>query len=309
MHSTNRHRIDWEDLRFVLAVADASSLSAAARALGVNHTTVLRRVNAFEERLGLRLFDRLPTGYALTAGGEELLATARQMAETVTDLERRLSGQDLRLEGGLRVTTTDTLMASVLPPLFAAFRERHPGITVEVATTNSMANLTRRDADVAIRPVAEPPDTLVGRRVSGVVFAAYTAPAYRDVVGEAPDLASLRWVAPDDSLAGSGVARWMRSALPGAEIGLRVDSLVGMAQAARAGIGAAVLPCYLGDMTADLVRLGTPINEIGSALWVLTHGDLRRTARISAFTEFASAALSRERDLMEGRHPAANSAT
>src|SRR3712207_7391952 len=109
--------IDWEDLRYVLAVADASSLASAARGLGVNHTTVLRRVNAFEERLGLRLFDRLPTGYALTAGGEELLAAARRMAETVTELERKLSGQDLRLEGTLRVTTTDTLMASLLPPV------------------------------------------------------------------------------------------------------------------------------------------------------------------------------------------------
>src|SRR3712207_1272522 len=118
MHS----RIDWEDLRFVLAVADARSLAAAARALGVNHTTVLRRVVAFEERLGVRLFDRLASGYALTAGGEELLATARGMAEIVAGLERKLAGQDLRLEGTLRVTTTDTLMASILPSLLARFR-------------------------------------------------------------------------------------------------------------------------------------------------------------------------------------------
>lgn len=110
----------------MLAVADASSLAAAARRLGLNHTTVLRRVTAFEKSLGIRLFDRLPTGYALTAGGEELLAAARSMAETVTALERRLRGQDLRLEGELRVTTTDTLMASMLPAHLAAFRDRQP---------------------------------------------------------------------------------------------------------------------------------------------------------------------------------------
>src|SRR5918997_5171671 len=168
MHSgSGRSRMDWEDLRYALAVADASSLAAAARGLGVNHTTVLRRVNGFEERLGLRLFDRLPTGYALTAGGEELLAAARRMAETVTELERKLSGQDLRLEGTLRVTTTDTLMAPLLPPVLARFRALHPGIVVEVATANAFANLTRRDADVAIRPALEPPETLVGRRISG----------------------------------------------------------------------------------------------------------------------------------------------
>ena len=124
MHS----RINWEDLRYVLAVADASSLTAAARALRVNHTTVLRRVNTFEERLGLRLFERLPTGYVLTAGGEELLASARTMAETVTALERRLAGADLRLEGTLRVTTTDTLIASVLPYFLLFFRSYHPCI-------------------------------------------------------------------------------------------------------------------------------------------------------------------------------------
>lgn len=159
----------------VLAVAEGASLAAAARILGVNHTTVLRRVNAFEARLGIRLFDRLPTGYALTTGGEELLGAARTMAETVNELARKLSGQDLRFEGALRVTTTDTLMVSVLPPILAAFRELHPGIRVEAMTQNSIANLTHRDADVAIRPVSQPQEILVGRRISGVAFAAYAA--------------------------------------------------------------------------------------------------------------------------------------
>jgi DNA-binding transcriptional LysR family regulator len=299
MHS----RIDWEDLRYVLAVAEASSLAAAARALRVNHTTVLRRVNAFEERLGLRVFERLPTGYALTAGGEELLA-ARAMADTVAALERRLQGRDLRLEGELRVATTDTLMASVLPEVLAAFRERHPGILVEVSTANTMANLTRRDADVAIRPAADPPDMLVGRRLCGVAFAPYAAPAYLAAHGaNAPPFAAHRWVAPDDSLAGSSVARWMRAALAGAEIALRADSLLGLREAALAGLGAAVLPCYLGDTSAGLRRIGPPVAEMETALWVLTHEDLRRTARVSAFTEFVARALGAERALFEGQAP------
>ncbi len=304
MHS---RLIDWEDLRYVLAVADASSLASAARALGVNHTTVLRRVNAFEERLGLRLFDRLPTGYALTAGGEELLGAARAMAETVTALERRLGGRDLRLEGSLRVATTDTLMVSVLPALLAAFRREHPGITVEVAASNLFANLTKRDADVAIRPAADPPEALVGRRVSGVAFAVYGAPAYlaeRAPVadGRTPDLAAHRWVAPDDSLAGSTVARWMRAEVPGAEVALRCDSLVTLRAAAEAGLGLAALPCYLGDASPEaLRRVGGPVPEMTTSLWVLTHEDLRRTGRVSAFTEFMAGALGRERDRLEGR--------
>jgi DNA-binding transcriptional LysR family regulator len=291
--------LDWDDLRYVLAVAAAGSLAGAARSLGVNHTTVLRRVGAFEKRLGLRLFERLPTGYALTAGGEELIVAARRIDETVTTLERRLAGQDLRLTGTVRVTTTDTLMGSILPEILAELRERHPGIQVEVAVSSLMFNLTKRDADVAIRPADDPPETLVGRRVARIAFAIYGSPRYL-ATRRAGDLAAHRWVAPDDSLAGTSVARWMRAALPESEIALRVDSLLGLRHAAQAGLGLAALPCYLGDSASDLVRVHPPIDAMHSALWILTHEDLRRTARVRAFTEFAADAFGRRRPLLEG---------
>jgi len=141
----------WDDLRYVLAVARTGSLAGAARSLGVNHTTVLRRVDAFEKTLGLRLFERLPAGYILTAGGEELIAAARHIHGTVAMLERKLAGQDLRLSGVVRVTTTDTLMSSILPEILAEFRASHSRIQVETAVSNLMLNLTKRDADVAVR--------------------------------------------------------------------------------------------------------------------------------------------------------------
>jgi DNA-binding transcriptional LysR family regulator len=297
------HRIAWDDLRYVLAVAEAGSLAGAARTLGVNHTTVLRRVGRFEAGLGLRLFERLPTGYALTAGGEELVAAARSIDGSVTALERKLAGQDLRLVGTLRLTTTDTLMASVLPPVLAAFRAEHPGIGLEISVSNLMANLTKRDADVAIRPAKEPPETLVGRRAAGVAFAVYGAQGYlagRDEVG---DLAGQIWVGPDDSLAGTSVARWMRSALPGACVAVRADSFVAMRQAAAAGLGLVALPCYLGDTSDGLRRVLPLVPELATELWVLTHEDLRRTARVRVFTEFAADALAARRDLLEGRRP------
>lgn len=152
---TRSHRIDWDDLRFALAVATEGSVAAAARAMSVNHSTVLRRIGAFEKRLGVRLFDRLPTGYVLTAGGEELIASARRMDETVTALERKLAGRDLHLSGTLRVTTADTLAGSILPKIVAGFRAANPGIVVELAVSNAMFNLTKRDADVALRPGVE----------------------------------------------------------------------------------------------------------------------------------------------------------
>ncbi len=185
--------LEWDDLRYVLAVASAGSLAGAARSLGVNHTTVLRRIDAFEKRLGLRLFERLPTGYVLTAGGEELIAAARRIDETVTTLERKLAGRDLRLSGTVRVTTTDTLMGSILPEILAEFRASHPGIQVEIAVSNLMFNLTKRDADVAIRPANDPPETLVGRRVAKIAFAIYGSARYLSK-HKAKTLAEHQWV-------------------------------------------------------------------------------------------------------------------
>lgn len=293
--------MEWDDLRYVLAVASAGSLAGAARRLGVNHTTVLRRITAFEKRLGLRLFDRLPTGYALTAGGEELVAAARNVDETVTTLERRLAGRDLRLSGTVRVTTTDTLMGSVLPDILAEFRDRHPGIALEIAVTNLMLNLTRRDADIAIRPVKSPPDTLIGRRVTKVAFAVYGSARYL-AKRKSRTLREHRWVAPDDSLGGTSVAQWMRANLQDSEIALRADSLVAMCRAAQAGLGLAALPCYLGDTADGLSRAHAPIAAMDTALWILTHRDLRHAARIRAFTDFAGNAFARRRALMEGAH-------
>ena len=287
---TLRH-IEWDDLRYVLAVAEHGGLAAAARALGVNHTTVLRRVNAFEEAQGLRLFERLPTGYALTAGGEEMLAAARSMSGVVADLERRLAGQDLRVQGTLRVATTDTLAASVLPRHLASFRVRHPGIVVELAVGNQVANLTRRDADAAVRPMAARPEALVGRRVCGIAFAVYAAPG-----AEAGP-----WLVPDETLSGSAAGRWVRAHVPDADVAARADSLLALRDLAATGLGRVVLPCYLGDDDARLARAGDVLPDAASELWLLTHEDLRRTARVRAFMEHMAEALASERGLLEGR--------
>jgi DNA-binding transcriptional LysR family regulator len=292
--------IEWDDLRYILAVASAGSLAGAARNLGVNHTTVLRRVGAFEARLGLRLFERMPTGYVLTVGGEELVAAARQIDDTVTSLERKLAGQDLRLSGVIRVTSTDTLMVSILPEILAEFRAANPGIGIEVALSNVMLNLTRREADIAIRPAKDPPETLVGRRIAKIAFAIYGSSQYLSRRRKTDDLAGHQWVGPDDSLADTSVAQWMRSELPESEIVLRADSLLAMREAARAGLGLAALPCYLGDTSSGLVCVHRPIAAMQTMLWILTHEDLRRTARIRAFTEFAAKAFARRRPLLEG---------
>ena len=291
--------LEWDDLRYFLAVAEAGSLAGAARELRVNHSTVLRRIAAFEQQLGLRLFERLPTGYVLTAGGEELVEAARSISGTVTELERRIAGQDLRLSGTLRITATDTLMGSILPEILAEFGEAHPGIALEVAVSNLMLNLTKRDADVALRTADNPPVTLVGRRVGRIAFAIYAAPAYLARHDHA-DLAERRWVGPDDTLAGTSVARWMQAKLGKSEIALRADSLLAMQQAAVAGLGLVALPCYLGDSVPALACVRRPMPEMETALWILTHEDLRAAARVRAFTDFAYGAFRKRRALLEG---------
>jgi DNA-binding transcriptional LysR family regulator len=153
---------------------------------------------------------------------------------------------------------------------------------------------------VAIRPANDPPEVLIGRRIADIAFAIYGSPRYLAKQGRLDDLAAHQWVAPDDSLAGTSVAQWMRTELPDSEITLRADSLLGLRDAAQAGLGLAALPCFLGDTSVGLVRVHPPIDTMATALWILTHADLRHTARIRAFIEFAAEALGRHRDLFEG---------
>lgn len=295
------HSLDWNDLQYVLAVAEHGSLARAARALGVNHTTVLRRIAVFEDHLGVRLFDRLPAGYAATPAGEELAEVARAMRERVTDVERRLVGQDLRLTGTVRITTTDTLAQSVMPAALARVIAQHPGVELEMTTTTALVSLTRRDADIAVRPSANPLPNLIGRRVASVAFALYAAPSYLAHAPARRDLADHAWIAPDDSLASTTIARWMARTLPAARVALRADTLTAMAHAALGGLGVVALPCYLGDRLAPLRRVRGVIAEMATELWVLTHEDLRATARVRAVTDALVAALTAERDLLQGR--------
>jgi DNA-binding transcriptional LysR family regulator len=295
--------IDWSDLRFFLAVAEQGSLGGAARELGVNHTTVLRRINALEQRLGLRLFDRLPSGYAMTVGGEVLLSAAKQVENTISSLERALAGQDLRLVGSLRVTTTDTLAASLMMPIISAFRTAHPGIDLELAISNAMFSLSKRDADVAVRPATHPPENLVGRRIGAVAWAVYASIATADRLGKNEDLFSEQWVAGDDNLSGAAAAKWLKERVQSERIAFRADSFLTLRDASAAGLGLAVLPCYLGDLCPALRRIGSPLSELRTELWILTHPDLRRTARVRAFMEFAANALSAQKELIEGIQP------
>src|SRR4051794_7606522 len=167
----------WDDFRLVKAIADARGLAGAAERLGVNHSTMFRRLGQIEDALGAALFERHRTGYAPTAAGEEMVALAERMDEDVTAFARKLAGREPSPAGELRVATSDALLVHLLPPLLARFRDRCPDVRLDVVLGNRALNLSKRDADVAARATDGPPETLVGRRVARVAWALYGSAA------------------------------------------------------------------------------------------------------------------------------------
>jgi DNA-binding transcriptional LysR family regulator len=294
------HRsLAWDDLLYVLSVGRSGSLSGAARTLKVNHSTVFRRIGQIEEQLGVRLFDRQRDGYTPTAAGEAVIALADRMDEEVTGLERRLAGEDLRPSGTVRVTTTDTMIPTVTP-MCGAFRRLYPEICVELVTGNQFLNLSRRDADVALRPSLEPPETLHGRRLASLAFAIYGSPAYLAAAGGADLARAHQWVGLDETLSHLSAYRWISENVSPERIGFKASSFVAVQEAARAGMGLAILPFYMAEPVADLTRIGAPVPELTTALWLLVHEDLRRTARVRAFIDFIAAEMAKLRPMMEG---------
>lgn len=285
----NAQLANWDDLRVFLAVARAGSLSGAARSLGVNHSTVFRRIAGLEETLGVRLFERLPTGYALTPAGEETLGIVECIEADVATLDRTVTGQDLRLSGTVRITATDMLAFWLLPDHLRQFRSDYPGIELEIVVGNEALNLSRRETDIALRIGNTPPETLVGRRVGRLEFAIYGAPGYCAAY-TGTDLTQHDWIGFDSAHA--PLIRQFEKLLPGMRPAVRSNSVACAVRLAKAGLGLAVLPCAIADQKPDLIRVAELPDAFGLDLWLLTHEDLRHTARIRAVLEFLTPALS-----------------
>jgi DNA-binding transcriptional LysR family regulator len=298
---------DWNEPRLVLAVQRAGSLTAAAGALGIDHSTAFRRLNALERKLGVRLFERLPGGsYLATAAGERMAAAAERMEDETLSLGRDIAGRDHRLSGRLRVTSSETLAFSRLTRHLAAFRQAHPGIVVELVIDNRVLNLSRREADIALRPVRPREGDLWGRKLADVAWMLYASPVLLRATGgplsRAEEVDRRPLIGWEEHIGGIMAADWLGRAAPHAAFVYRTSSLVNQLVAARAGIGIALLPCYLGDGHRDLVRaLADPIPELAAELWIVTHADLKATARVRAFFDIVGDGLSRERGVFEGK--------
>ncbi|MBW8811275.1 MAG: LysR family transcriptional regulator [Lysobacter sp.] len=296
--SRNEQHLEWNDLRLVLAIARGKTLAAAAEQLGSSHPTVLRQAAQLEKRMGVGLFERSRRGHALTAAGEEVVRVAERVEAEIEALERSIVGHDARPAGLIRLTTVDSLLSGPLTPMLAAFRRTYPEVTLEVASGRGMSDLSRRDADIAIRAGGQPPAHLAGRKLSRIAVGIYRArrSSRRPVV----DFAAEAWVMPDDSLSHLASVRWLEARHLDRRAVLRADSLLTLAMAARSGIGMAILPCYLADVDPALVRVGAPIDELAGDLWLLAHPELTKVKRIRTFMDSMYEQILPLRPLFEG---------
>lgn len=291
--------VDWDDVRYFLAVARGGSVRAAAEHLGVNHTTVLRRIAQLEERLGVHMFEKLPSGYRLTAAGEEVLEFADQMEASSHLLETRVFGRDQSVRGLLRVTLAPPLATHLLMPDFADFARQHPDIEMDILSSGELANLTNREADVAIRVVYDRktlplnlhglkgPDLFGGVYISRERLASWHAGATEPV----------RWIV----ISMHGIPEWATDGdvhTSGAPF--RTTDAGSQIVAVRQGLGIATLPCFVGDADPLLVRVpGTDLHMYGT-VWLLTQGETRKTKRVRLFSEFISRRLAAYAPLLAG---------
>ena len=280
--------LTWDEMCLVHAIADVGTLSGAARVLEVSHPTAFRKLNRLEEKMGVRFFERARDGYTATAAAEEVSGLVRRLRGEILAMERRIAGRDLRPSGTLRITTTDALWSGWLSRILREFRVAYPDIRLELVVSNDVFSLSRREADIAVRPAEKPDETLVGRRIGTISQAVYMAKKLAtagDMV-EAGD--AIDWIGPDESMRYPAFDRWLEKEGLVQRCRVRVNSVFGMLSAAKAGLGLSVLPCYLGENDEQLVRVGNEIPSMATDLWILTHPDLRKTERIRIFLEHAA---------------------
>ncbi len=285
--------MNWDDMRFFLALSREGSVSGAGRALGVKHTTVARRIRAFEERLGTRLFDRLHDGYAMTQVAENIFKHALAMEVLSLAVDREAFGRDAELAGPLKLTVGNEVVDRLILPKLRVFREAYPHIDLQLLTTTGLVDLAAREADIAVRLTSKPPDYLVGREVMRLQHGIYgTTHILRELSN------------PDVILFGSETDQppWVTENFPNARTVLRIDDVTSMVAATRNHIGLSRIPCFIGDSTAGLRRLDVPLKPSDWGVWILSHVDLRATARVRVCREFLLETIEHQRPLIQGEN-------
>ena len=301
--------LDWNDLRYFIAVARDGSTLAAARALRVSQTTVARRVAALEQAVGFPLFEKRQAGYALTPAGQELLEKAEQVETSASAFVDAASARTRDLAGIVRITSEEIYALSLISPLLRDLHEQHPEIMVELDTTSNLRDLGEGEADIALRSSSQDqPAGLVGRRLGIDDWTLYCSRDYADRHGRPRTIKELK---RDAIVGGGGEKLWRhyQAFLHSMDLEDRVAmhhaSSTGLLAAVQSGFGVAVLPCVVGDADSNLIRCIPPRDGHGRVLWLLTHERVRHTPRVRAVIDFLYERLSRHVRQLESKLAAA----
>ena len=301
-HSSNG--LDWDDLKYLLAVARHGSTVAAGRALVVDQSTVQRRVVELERQIGQSLAKRQPTGYRLTEFGQEMLPFAEAVERAAQAFERQVHTLATATTGVIRVTCPEPIVNRIMQTdLLDRFQARHPALRVQFVMSDKYIDMSQGDADVALRSGDTDDDELVGRKIGDSIWAVYASRAYIERHGQPVSIAELpqhALVGFDDTMAKHRIAQWLRTVAPDAPMAARSSSVLGLIYSVKAGLGVGPLPVPLGDAEPDLVRVLEPVAELSRIWRLLTTRELRRTPRVSAFFDFIIEEIETLRPIITG---------
>ncbi len=288
--------MNWDDFRLFLAVARTGSISGGARQLGVQHSTVSRRLRSLEEQLGARLIERKKTGYELTVAGENIKQSALRIEREMLGVDEALLGKDANLVGPLKVTAINNMASSVLMPMFARFSNEHPQVELHIIVSNMDASLSQREADIAIRMTNSPTDTLIGKRLLTVSSTIYGSREYLGNIRR--QSAEPKWIGVNCCAFHKA---WTKQHCHHQSHNFYSDDTLLTLSAIKEGLGVSYLPCFMGDADPLLQRYCEPDAQHDLGLWILLHPDLKRTARVLAFRDHMIRCIKEKQDLFEGK--------
>lgn len=283
------NRVSWDDYHYFLKVARLGTLKAAGESLKVNHSTVFRRINALEKKLEARLFERFKSGYVLTESGRDMFEHFQHLEDGFLAVERKIKGKDIRYEGTIKISTTDTLGHFWLPPLVKKFKARYPGILLDIDIRTGFTDLTQRQADILICAYNDHPDYMIGKILAPIEVELYASREYLDKHGRpksVQELASHDILVLNEELDGVEFNEWLKNLVPSSAITMSCNMLTSLYSYTRQGLGIAPLPIYIGNQDPSLVSVMKIPEQFYHDIWILTHPDLKNTQRIKAFMGF-----------------------
>ena len=297
------NRLDWDNLRVFLGVARARSALEASRALGLNQSTISRRLHRLEADIGSKLFDRHSQGHRLTSAGHRLLDHVERLESTLTTMESDVFGDNLALTGEIRLGATEGFGSYFLAPHLAHFCTRHPAITVELLPMPRNVNLSKREADASVTVDRPTTDSFVTSKLAEYRLLPYATPAYlrqHPPITSVADLAGHRWIDYVDDLLFTDQQFSLRKWLPSERAFLRSTSVIAQMHAVRSGLGVAMLPCFLASPQKDLVPILADEVDITRNFWLVTPAERRELARIKALWDYLRQVLDVNRDFLMG---------